>query len=433
MMRKGLTKGSGRIGYYNVIAKDPMVHRMSAKGIKQPQTLSMSFGGKAAKKVGVKYIEIRRAEGNKLYDPKLGIWIRYDNLKQADGRLREISKTAPMTGGYDKTDVKVVFDDGFTYEGRWDVKHFSQPNADLSIGDHIRDELNFYAGNTERGKKYIESMGLQNETKKYQKALKKWDLGGKGGKALPTLTYRGKVYYVDFRLGELRNVRTAEPIRFTDIGGDVNDPIRHKLRALRFRTYDNDYIAGVDDVRGEMMKGGKLSNPLWLHEFSADNIGTNRTARVFITEPASLKSREDRLDWEEKVIDNLERKYKTTMRWRSTGSKIIYNSTKGGKLSKLRRQYDRINKNNNKFHDWRNDAITRYAKKGNNVIEIVDYIDIELAPLFEKKYGYPFDSSTSSLKDMALRDKATSQDFKAMESKLSVKFPPLVKDKYKQK
>jgi hypothetical protein len=38
MMRKGLTKGSGRIGYYNVIAKDPMVHRQSARGIKQPQS-----------------------------------------------------------------------------------------------------------------------------------------------------------------------------------------------------------------------------------------------------------------------------------------------------------------------------------------------------------------------------------------------------------
>jgi hypothetical protein len=41
MMRKGLTKGSGRIGYYNVIAKDPMVHRQSAMGIKQPQRAVM--------------------------------------------------------------------------------------------------------------------------------------------------------------------------------------------------------------------------------------------------------------------------------------------------------------------------------------------------------------------------------------------------------
>ena len=74
---------------------------------------------------------------------------------------------------------------------------------------------------------------------------------------LPTLTYRGKVYYVDFRLGELRNVGTAEPIKFTDIGGNINDPIRHKLRALRFKGYANEYIAGVDDVHGELMKGGK--------------------------------------------------------------------------------------------------------------------------------------------------------------------------------
>jgi apolipoprotein D and lipocalin family protein len=43
MMRKGLTKGSGRIGYYNIIAKDPMVHRQSAMGIKQPQQVRGGF------------------------------------------------------------------------------------------------------------------------------------------------------------------------------------------------------------------------------------------------------------------------------------------------------------------------------------------------------------------------------------------------------
>lgn len=37
--RKGLGKGMGR-GYKNIIPKDPVVHSMSSKGIKQPQKLS---------------------------------------------------------------------------------------------------------------------------------------------------------------------------------------------------------------------------------------------------------------------------------------------------------------------------------------------------------------------------------------------------------
>jgi hypothetical protein len=38
-MRKGMMKGSGKRGYYNIIGKDPMVHSQSAKGICQPQRL----------------------------------------------------------------------------------------------------------------------------------------------------------------------------------------------------------------------------------------------------------------------------------------------------------------------------------------------------------------------------------------------------------
>jgi len=36
-MRKGMMVGKGKKGYHNVIGKDPIVHSMSAKGIKQPQ------------------------------------------------------------------------------------------------------------------------------------------------------------------------------------------------------------------------------------------------------------------------------------------------------------------------------------------------------------------------------------------------------------
>ena len=39
-MRKGMMKGKGK-GYKNVIGKDPIVHSMSSKGIKQPQRVSL--------------------------------------------------------------------------------------------------------------------------------------------------------------------------------------------------------------------------------------------------------------------------------------------------------------------------------------------------------------------------------------------------------
>jgi hypothetical protein len=41
MQRKGMMVGSGKSGYYNITGRDPMVHAMSAKGIKQPQRAFM--------------------------------------------------------------------------------------------------------------------------------------------------------------------------------------------------------------------------------------------------------------------------------------------------------------------------------------------------------------------------------------------------------
>ena len=38
-MRKGMMKGKGK-GYKNVIGKDPIIHSMSSKGIKQPQRIT---------------------------------------------------------------------------------------------------------------------------------------------------------------------------------------------------------------------------------------------------------------------------------------------------------------------------------------------------------------------------------------------------------
>ena len=64
---------------------------------------------------------------------------------------------------------------------------------------------------------------------------------------LPIIIYKRKRYYVDFRLGELRDVKTAKQIKFTSLKEGKYSNFKKRLRALRFRTYNNEYIEGVDD------------------------------------------------------------------------------------------------------------------------------------------------------------------------------------------
>ena len=64
---------------------------------------------------------------------------------------------------------------------------------------------------------------------------------------LPIIKYKNKSYFVDFRLEELRNIKTAKSIPFTKLEGGVNSSIKKKLRALRFRKYSQYYMPGLDN------------------------------------------------------------------------------------------------------------------------------------------------------------------------------------------
>jgi hypothetical protein len=64
---------------------------------------------------------------------------------------------------------------------------------------------------------------------------------------LPTIVYKGRKYFVDFKLGEMRDVRTALPIRFVDLKEDVNSDVKKELRGIRSRTWYNEYVEGIDD------------------------------------------------------------------------------------------------------------------------------------------------------------------------------------------
>jgi hypothetical protein len=75
----------------------------------------------------------------------------FPTLDAANCFLRELAQTAPGPhGGYDKTAFRVTWEDGETYEGRYDLHHAEchqeNPNGQIDLGDHMRAFLEFYAG-----------------------------------------------------------------------------------------------------------------------------------------------------------------------------------------------------------------------------------------------------------------------------------------------
>jgi hypothetical protein len=64
----------------------------------------------------------------------------------ANAWLRSQSNTYPASGGCDKHDFVVTWNDGDTYEGRLDCKASGCTNNDLDVGRHIVEGLEFLAG-----------------------------------------------------------------------------------------------------------------------------------------------------------------------------------------------------------------------------------------------------------------------------------------------
>ncbi len=77
VIRRGLGKGKGK-GYKNLIPKDPKVHSMSAKGIKQPQKLSPRL-----QTILKKHPEYKNLSFDEL--KKKGVFLRYQSDSDGDG------------------------------------------------------------------------------------------------------------------------------------------------------------------------------------------------------------------------------------------------------------------------------------------------------------------------------------------------------------
>ena len=88
----------------------------------------------------VKNIIVTRAEGP---IEMTGKPQTFKTFADANKWLRESSMSAPKGGGYDKHDFKVEWNDGTIYEGRLDVKHWSNSDNDTDIAQHIKNMASY--------------------------------------------------------------------------------------------------------------------------------------------------------------------------------------------------------------------------------------------------------------------------------------------------
>jgi len=90
-----------------------------------PQTITLDRWEGLSASVKLRWRDARRAE--------MSLW------QLAAKVMRDWSDTAPKGGCYDKGEFTVRFQDGEVYKGRFDLKHWSEPDNDIDIAGHIRD------------------------------------------------------------------------------------------------------------------------------------------------------------------------------------------------------------------------------------------------------------------------------------------------------
>lgn len=84
-------RGRGK-GYKNIIGRDPHIHRMSAKGIKQPQKVSFPY---TAKYIGIKPFK----------SDQLNIYEARDKFKDTPFQIKERGDKFFIFGGYGSTEI----------------------------------------------------------------------------------------------------------------------------------------------------------------------------------------------------------------------------------------------------------------------------------------------------------------------------------------
>lgn len=115
------------------------LEELKKRGLKyRKRKVNMTPGGKIA----ITKVEILWKEGPIDRDdtPRT-----FDNLIEANQYLTRDATFASTSGGYDKHGFRITWADGNVYEGRMDVKHPSQPDPDLDIGQHVKQFVGYVA------------------------------------------------------------------------------------------------------------------------------------------------------------------------------------------------------------------------------------------------------------------------------------------------
>jgi len=137
--------GKGKKGYHNVMGKDPYVHSQSARGIKQPQRLSMS------QKIAItKNLNLKDTDGDKVADkfdcrpnnPKM------QDIKLSENTINNLKKIAfDYVDGFDEYLEEKGFTRIYGSYGQEDVE-WVFPSKELAIfreaTDKQRKEINKY-------------------------------------------------------------------------------------------------------------------------------------------------------------------------------------------------------------------------------------------------------------------------------------------------
>lgn len=125
-----------------------------------------------------KEIKITRVEG---YEHEC-VTRTVKTYDEANVMLRAWSNTAPKGGCYDKCDFLVTFEDGQTYSGRYDLRHWSDERPDLA--GHMRGFVSYLAGNppawmdeAQRRRFFEDRTQNAKETAEAQEWLKTYDVG----------------------------------------------------------------------------------------------------------------------------------------------------------------------------------------------------------------------------------------------------------------
>jgi len=130
--------------------------------------------------IRAKSIVLTRAEGPAAECDKP---LKVSSWTDADRVLRQWSETAPKDcRTYDKCDFVITYEDGETYEGRYDLKHWTceYPN----LGKHVRNFVAFHAGqykpawmSEEQYREYLETPYFKKMRSEFGHFLESYEIG----------------------------------------------------------------------------------------------------------------------------------------------------------------------------------------------------------------------------------------------------------------